>query len=171
MAEIQNYLMLYLPSQVKKVRDTSIICGRHRNLKTTKTPCGHKSFIICPYLPGLRLIRLKLGLTRTLNKTLTWSPSYVLAISSNCGASGTLHSSYVCVIFKEICNRAILRDLFEKEYHSSVNFMLIPKPFLKSRNSCWICHFFGGGGGCGGVVNWLGIDGFPILHTKTCKTD
>ena len=31
-------------------------------------------------------------------------------------------ASNSCVILKCICNRAILKDLFEKEYHSSINF-------------------------------------------------
>ena len=70
-----------VPPQSSK-EGTGYECGRHRNLKTTKTPCGHKSFIMCPYLSGLRLIRLKLGLTRKLNKTLTLRPCHFIKLRS-----------------------------------------------------------------------------------------
>ena len=47
------------------------------------------------------------------------------------------------VILEEFCNRAILRDLLGKEYHSNVNF----DADLKSMLDMWIpsgCHFRGG---------------------------
>ena len=45
-----------------------------------------------------------------------------------------------------MCNRAILRDLFEKEYHSSVNFHGDPKSGLEIKNFLVDMLFLEGGG-------------------------
>ena len=44
-----------------------------------------------------------------------------------------------------MCNRAILRDLFEKENHSSVNFHGDPKSGLEIKNFLVDMPFLGGG--------------------------
>ena len=45
-----------------------------------------------------------------------------------------------------MCNRAILRDLFEKENHSSVNFHGDPKSGLEIKYFLVGMPFLGGGG-------------------------
>ena len=49
------------------------------------------------------------------------------------------------VILKLICNRVILRDLFEKEYHSSVNFHGNPKSRLEIKKFLVDMPIRGGG--------------------------
>ena len=55
-------------------------------------------------------------------------------------------SSNSFVILKQICNRAILRDLLEKEYHSSVNFDADPKSRLEIKLFLVDMPFLGGAG-------------------------
>ena len=44
-----------------------------------------------------------------------------------------------------MCRRAILRDLFEKKYHSSVNFDMDSKSVLKIKKFVIFMQFLGGG--------------------------